>query len=171
MIPQWLIRVGVCVRQKAKKLCVMPQHGKRRQELSLSWPTWQQQQLPRAERDNECFHILPWKLTKWPLYQLRACFSREWPLSNLTFQLFFSFSSWFCHPSVPRSALAASEDGQGMGNGFPSWDPESQSFLLLLSVFILCSIWHDFTWMFWLWTNLSLLDFYSFADFWQKTVH
>lgn len=77
----------------------MAQHCERRRKLSLPWPA-RQRQLLRDGKDNECFHILPWKLTKRPLYQLRACFSLEWPLSNLTFQLFFSFSSWFCHPGV-----------------------------------------------------------------------
>lgn len=71
-----------------------------RWKLSLPWPV-RLLQLLWEGKDNECFHILPWKFTRRPLYQLRACFSLEWPLSNLTFQLFFSFSSWFCHPSVP----------------------------------------------------------------------
>lgn len=88
MIFQWLIRVEPGSNKKLGGL--------------VSWlntvnegPPWpaRQRQLLRDRKDNECFHILPRKLTKRPLYQLRACFSLEWPLSNLTFQLFFSFYS------------------------------------------------------------------------------
>ncbi len=66
--------------------------------------------------DNECFHTLPWKLTKRPSRQLRACFSLEWPLSNLTFQLFFWISPAIRHLVVAPSQAGLVEDGPGMGN-------------------------------------------------------
>lgn len=50
-----------------------------------------------SQGNNECFHTLPSKLTEQPSHQLRACFSLEWPLSNLTFQLFFWILFPYCN--------------------------------------------------------------------------
>lgn len=72
-----------------------------------------------SQGNNECFHTLPWKLTEQPSHQLRACFSLEWPLSNLTFQLFFWILFPLRHLSVAPAKEAGKKAGPGMGNGFP----------------------------------------------------
>lgn len=74
-----------------------------------------------SQRNNECFHTLSWKLTEQPSHQLRACFSLEWPLSNLTFQLFF----WILFPFRHLAVAPAKEAGIKMAlewvMGLRSW--------------------------------------------------
>lgn len=90
-------------------------------------PRWPGCHSSRAETmwvsqgNNECFHTLPWKLTEQPSHQLRACFSLEWPLSNLTFQLFF----WILFPFRNLAMASAKEAGIAMAlewvMGLRSW--------------------------------------------------
>lgn len=96
------------------------------------------------------------------LCQLRAWFSLEWPLSNLTFQLFFSFSSWFCHPGVPAGP-PPSEEEQGAANGSPSKDSNSRHAvtvvplsLVVIWIFLLLSL------------NINTLIFLSLFAVWIK---
>lgn len=90
-------------------------------------PCWPGCHSSRAETmwvsqgNNECFHTLPWKLSEQPSHQLRACFSLEWPLSNLTFQLFF----WILFPFRHLAVAPAKEAGIKMAlewvMGLRSW--------------------------------------------------
>lgn len=91
------------------------------------WPGWPGCHSSRAETtrvsqgNNECFRTLPWKLTEQPSHQLRPCFSLEWPLSNLTYQLFF----WILFPFRHLAVAPAKEAGIKMAlewvMGLRSW--------------------------------------------------
>lgn len=90
-------------------------------------PCWPGCHSSRAETmwvsqgNNECFHTLPWKLTEQPSHQLRACFSLEWPLSNLTFQLFFWILVPFRHLAVAPAKEAGIKMALEWVMGLRSW--------------------------------------------------
>lgn len=68
-------------------------------------------------RENPPNGLMPIKSLFFPL---------EWPLSNLTFQLFSSFSSWFRHPAGPG---APAQGEERVGNGPPIQGPTNKDSL------------------------------------------